>query len=386
MKNKIVLLIIITLLAIAGYWIYSHYFNVTQSPQNGSATIMKVNVTAVEVHPEDVTMKIVLPGRTAAYKQSQVRPQVSGIIKQRMFKEGSLVEKGQQLYQLDGARYEANLRSAKANLQSAKANFKAIKARYNRILLLIEKKAVSQQDLDDVEAQLDQANAAISVAEANVALEQINVDYSHVYAPISGRIGKSNLTVGALVTAGQADSLATITQLDPIYVDMQVAGTESVWVQQQISSGAAIEVALKGQGYEAFTGVLEFSDVTVNETTGSVGLRALMDNSEGGLLPGLFVNAEINLGQQKHILVPQRATTRNPSGELVVWLVGPDNLAKPQVIQVNKAQGNSWIVTAGLKAGDRVVVEGYQKLQPGSEVIVSNWDHESVSNTKDLRG
>jgi len=374
MKNKTVVILIILVLAVVGYWYYTNNHGQSEIQQSAPAGPMKVKVTAKEVFPQDVTLKIVLPGRTSAYKQSQVRPQVSGIIKERMFVEGSLVEKGQQLYQLDGARYEANLSSAKANLLSAKANYKAIKARYNRILLLLEKKAVSQQDLDDVEAQLDQAKAAISVAEATVDLEQINVDYTHVYAPISGRIGKSNLTVGALVTAGQAESMATITQLNPIYVDMQVAGTDSLWVQQQINSEAEIDVVLQGHGYENIKGRLEFSDVTVNETTGSVGLRALMENETGGLLPGLFVNAEISLPEQKHILVPQRATTRNSSGELIVWVVGPNKQANPKVIEVNKAQDNSWIVTGGLNAGDQIVVEGYQRLKPGSEVEVSVWE------------
>lgn len=378
MNKKTVLILTVLLLVIAGYWYYTNHFNQADMQQSGSAGPMKTKVSVIEVHPEAVTMKIILPGRTAAYKQSQVRPQVSGIIKERLFKEGSLVEKGQQLYQLDGARYAANLRSAKANLQSAKANFKAIKARYNRIQLLMEKKAVSQQDLDDVEAQMDQANAMISIAEATVALEQINVDYTHVYAPITGRIGKSNLSVGALVTASQFESMATITQLDPIYVDMQVAGTDSIWVQQQINSEAEIDVVLQGQGYANIKGILEFSDVTVNETTGSVGLRALMDNSAGGLLPGLFVNAEISLGQQQHILLPQRASTRNPAGDLIVWVVGENNQAYPQMIQVNKAQGNSWIVTGGLKAGDRVVIEGYQRLKTGAEVEATDWKSETV--------
>ncbi len=379
MKNKTIVwmsAMILVAIAFGSFQYMSTPDQQQQAAMNGPA---KTPVTTLTMESEVIDMTIELPGRTAAFTQSQVRPQVSGIIKERLFEEGSMVEKGQQLYQLDAARYEANLKSALANLQSVKANAKAVEAKYKRVLSLIEKSAVSQQDLDDVEAQLDQSKAAIAVAEAAVLLEKINVDYSKVYAPISGRIGRSNLTEGALVTASQAEALATITQLDPIYVDMQVSESDSISVQQKLNAGQTIEVFLNGDSTKGAKGTLAFSDVMVNETTGSVALRAVMDNEKGGLLPGLFVNATISLGEQEGLLLPQRATVREPSGDLVVWVVDQQNKAQPQTIQVSGAQGAYWVVKNGLKPGDQIVVEGYQKLSPGSEVMTSAW--QPIANT-----
>ncbi len=386
MKNKTGIWFVLILATASGIWYYQNNSKTGQAAQSMAAGPVKTSVTTLTVKSEPVNLTISLPGRTAAFTQSQVRPQVSGIIKERLFQEGTMVTKGQPLYQLDAARYEANLKSAQANLQSAKANFKAIKAKHNRIKSLILKKAVSQQDLDDIEAQMDQAKAAISVAEAAVALEKINVDYSHVYAPISGRIGRSNLTVGALVTASQADSLATITQLNPIYVDMQASETDSILIQKILNSGQQIDVSLADNELGEVRGKLAFSDVMVSETTGSVGLRAVMQNDEGALLPGLYVNAEISLGEQESILVPQRATTRNAKGELLVWVVNDKNVANPQNIQVSRALGSNWVVTAGLQKGDSVVVEGYQRLGPGSEVEATEWQATSAKNQSNSRG
>ena len=371
MKNKIITISMLVLVS-AGVWYYQSSQSGAAEPAQSPTGPMKVNVTAHVVQSELIDMKMNLPGRTVAFQQSQVRPQVTGIIKERMFKEGALVEKGQQLYQLDDARYQANLKSALANLQSAKASFKSIQAKYNRIKSLVGSQAVSQQDLDDVEAQLDQAKAAIAVADASVALEKINVDYTRVKAPISGRIGKSNVTVGALVTASQSAVLTTITQLNPIYVDMQVSGAESVNIQKQINSDQKMAVELRD--HDQSKGELAFSAVTVDESTGSVALRAVMDNSNEYLLPGLFVNADVLLGQQQQVLVPQRAATRNPAGDLMVWVVNSDNTVSPQIIQASLTHNNQWIVSSGLKSGDRVVVEGYQRLAPGTEVEFTPWN------------
>ncbi|MEZ5471797.1 MAG: efflux RND transporter periplasmic adaptor subunit [Marinicella sp.] len=386
MKNKSFIIIALIIVIAGAYWYYQQSQGQSLGGPGGYPGGNQVlKVSSIKVVEEPVTLKMALPGRTSAYKQSQVRPQVTGIIKERLFKEGAFVEKGQQLYQLDEAQYEANLKSAQANLLSAKANLKATQARFNRIKSLEKKQAVSQQDLDDAEAQLDQAKANISVAEAAVALEQINVDYTRVYAPIAGRIGKSNLTVGALVTASQTQALAVITQLNPIYVDMQVSGEQASWVQQQINTGAEITVELTGLNVDhPASGVLEFSDVNVNETTGSVGLRALMDNLEGTLLPGLFVNAEITLGERVGVMVPQRATTRTPDGELSVWVIGNNNQANPRIINVNRAVGDQWVVIGGLQNGDEIVVEGYQRLSPGAQVESSTW--QNTTSTEPNRG
>lgn len=378
MKNKTLWVIAVVAMAALAYW----YFGSDQSEQSNQGGNMPaqqaVQVSAIVVKTQPIATTMNLPGRTVAYRQSQVRPQVSGIITERLFKEGSMVEKGQQLYQLDDARYAANLRSAQASLMSAKANLTTTQARYKRVKSLEQRQAISEQDLDDVLAQLDQAKAAIAVQEAAVALEQINVDYTHVYAPISGRIGKSNLTVGALVTASQEQSLAVITQLDPMYVDLQVSGEQAVMVQQQLNQNMALEVNLSDvPGQEKIKGVLEFSDVNVNETTGAVGLRARVQNPNKTLLPGLFVNAQVSLGEQNSILIPQQAAIRKSTGDLAVWVV-ENNQVREQLIKVSHAHNNQWVVVGGLSNGDQIVVEGYQRLAQGVQVKASDWQTTQV--------
>lgn len=382
MKSKLSLFLIVVALLSGTYWYMTKQNNTTPQAA-GFGQPGPTAVTSMVVKSESVMMHMNVPGRTSAYRQSQVRPQVTGIIKERLFEEGAYVEKGQQLYQLDDAQYEANLKKAKANLLSAKANYKTTLAKFNRIKSLIEKQAVSQQDLDDVEAQLDQAKADISVAEAAVALEQINVDYTHVYAPISGKIGKSNLTEGALVTASQSQALAVITQLDPIYVDMQISGEEAAMIQKQVNTESDIKVTLveEQRDKKPISGVLEFIDVNVEESTGSVGLRAVFENKENMLLPGLFVNTDILLGQQNAILVPQRATTRTTTGDLSVWVVDDKKQVSSRIIEVNGAKADQWIVTSGLQDGDEIVVAGYQRLAPGATVTTTPWQQADVAES-----
>lgn len=380
MKNKLTLVIILMALAALAYWYFQNQQPAGEAGFPQGNQLIKVSTLVIKTEP--VVAKLSLPGRTTAYRQSQVRPQVSGIITERLFKEGALVEQGQQLYQLDDARYAANLKSAQANLMSAKANLKTTQARYNRVKSLELQQAISEQDLDDVLAQLDQAKANISVAESNVELQQINLDYTRVYAPISGRIGKSNLTVGALVTANQAESLAVITQLDPMYVDLQVSGEQAMKVQQQLNLDQNVSVILNDiPGVGTMQGELEFSDVNVDESTGAVALRAMIDNPDQALLPGLFVNAELTLGEQMGFLVPQRATTRNPSGELLVWVVGKNKQVNSKIIEVSHASQDQWVVINGLNDNDEIVIEGYQRLSPNAEVETTPWQS-SVPSAK----
>jgi membrane fusion protein (multidrug efflux system) len=380
MKNKLTLVIILMALAALAYWYFQNQQPAGEAGFPQGNQLIKVSTLVIKTEP--VVAKLSLPGRTTAYRQSQVRPQVSGIITERLFKEGALVEQGQQLYQLDDARYAANLKSAQANLMSAKANLKTTQARYNRVKSLELQQAISEQDLDDVLAQLDQAKANISVAESNVELQQINLDYTRVYAPISGRIGKSNLTVGALVTANQAESLAVITQLDPMYVDLQVSGEQAMKVQQQLNLDQNVSVILNDiPGVGTMQGELEFSDVNVDESTGAVALRAMIANPDQALLPGLFVNAELTLGEQMGFLVPQRATTRNPSGELLVWVVGKNKQVNSKIIEVSHASQDQWVVINGLNDNDEIVIEGYQRLSPNAEVETTPWQS-SVPSAK----
>jgi membrane fusion protein (multidrug efflux system) len=300
-----------------------------------------------------------------AYQIAEIRPQVSGIITERMFEEGSQVEEGQQLYQIDPAPYQARYNSAMADLKKAQANVKSVKAKEQRYQQLVKIEAVSQQEYDDLKAQLAQAEADIAIAQAAVETAKIDLNYTRVYAPISGRIGKSSVTKGALVTAQQETLLATVTQLDPIYVDMTQASADVLRLQQQAGSLDTIPVTLATDGVAyAQTGSLQFSEVTVDPTTDSVQLRALFPNPDGMLLPGLFVRAKLEMHHQGALLVPQNAAMRDPGGVLYVWTVGPQGTAQKTVVQAEQAVEGQWLISEGLKAGDVVLTQGMISLRP----------------------
>jgi membrane fusion protein (multidrug efflux system) len=373
-------LIVIAVIAVAAAAAY--YFVETKADDGGAA--MPVHgqgaqaVSVMQLKTQTVSLSRALPGRISAFRQSQVRPQVNGIITQRLFEEGANVEKGQQLYQIDDARYEAALLSAQADLNSARSNIASVKARTSRYKDLVKIDAVSRQEYDDVKAQLDQANAGVAVAQAAVDVAQVNLDYTKVYAPISGRIGRSLVTEGALVTANQQQAMSVITQLDPIYVDMQQASGEAMALQQMRLEGQeeiAVTVMLGDNHQLAYPheGSLKFSEVTINETTGSITLRARVPNPDNILMPGLFVRASLNIGDVDALLVPQRAATRNPDGTLNVWVVDGDNKAQSRAIEVKEAYQDSWIISAGLTDGDTIIVEGYQKVAAGAQVEPSLW-------------
>lgn len=334
-------------------------------------------VAVVTLKQEDVALKSELPGRTVATRQAEVRPQVSGIIQERLFEEGSEVEAGQQLYLIDPARYQAALSTAKANLARANANFNTSETQYRRYKELIKDKAVSQLDYDNAEAAYLQGQAEVSVAKAAVETAEIDLAYTKVLAPISGRIGKSNVTEGALVTAGQASTLATIHQLDPIYVDLAQPAKELLNLRRLAMSGALTRDSLgqvhlrleDGSLYE-HAGTMQFSEMSVNESTGNVTVRALVPNPDNLLLPGLFVRAVLEEGvREKALLVPQRGVTRNRQGVATALVVNADNIVEAREVAVGRTIGNNqWLVESGLKAGDRVIVEGLQKTAPGAPV------------------
>lgn len=375
--KKILSLLVLALIIAAGGWYWWQTGKQTDLGQSGSGSMPPQSVAVLKLELQTITLTHQLPGRVSPYRQSQVRPQVDGIITERLFEEGADVEKGQQLYQIDDARYKAALNSAKADLKSAEANVKTVEARAKRYEDLVKINAVSEQEYDDVKAQFDQAIAAIAVAQAAVDLAQVNLDYTKVYAPISGRISRSFVTEGALVTANQSQHLATITQLDPVYIDMQQSGSEAIHLRARMAGKDAIPIHLMlddktGRDYPQ-DGTLKFSEVTVDETTGSIALRALMPNPGGLLLSGLFVRATLDLGEDEVLLVPQRASIRNPDGGLTVWVVDETGQAQSRPIQVEQAYQDSWIVTDGLKVGDSVIVEGYQKVGPGAPVSPVPW-------------
>lgn len=384
MKKILPILIVALLLAGGAWYWWSSSHEGGQGESAPAAGEMPPQAVAVlKVQPETIRFTNQLPGRISPFRQSQIRPQVDGIITERLFEEGADVEKGQQLYQIDDARYKAALNSAKADLASAKANVKTVEARAQRYEDLVKIDAVSKQEYDDVTAQYDQAMAAIAVAQAAVDVAQVNLDYTKVYAPISGRISRSFVTEGTLVTANQAQNLATITQLDPVYVDMQQSGSEAIHLRTRMMDKETVPVSLildekTGMDYQ-HEGTLKFSEVTVDETTGSIALRALMPNPDGLLLPGLFVRAVLDLGRNEVLLVPQRASTRAPDGSLTVWVVDEEGKAQQRSIQVEQAYQDSWIVTAGLQPGDAVIVEGYQKVGPGASVLAEPWSRTETS-------
>lgn len=374
MKKYIVIVVLIVLGGGAWYWFSSHEEHGEGGAQHQAGP---QSVAVLTLEKQKITFTQELPGRITPFRQSQVRPQVDGIITERLFEEGVTVEKGQQLYQIDDARYRAALNSAIADLKSAKANIKSVEARADRYKDLVKINAVSAQEYDDVKAEFDQAKAAVAVAQAAVDVAQVNLDYTKVYAPISGRIGRSIVTEGALVTANQSQHLAIITQLDPVYVDMQQSGASAMHLRTRLVGKETTPVRLimdDSQGTEyPHVGALKFSEVTVNETAGAITLRALFPNTDAVLLPGLFVRAKLDLGSDTALLVPQRATIRNPDGSISAWVVDANNKAQPRTVTVERSYEDNWVVASGLNVGDKVIVQGYQKVGPGSEVAPTAW-------------
>jgi membrane fusion protein (multidrug efflux system) len=336
-------------------------------------------VSVVTVKPERLEVTTELSGRTSAYRVAEIRPQVNGIVQKRLFEEGARVEEGQQLYQIDPALYQANFDAAKAALAKAAANEKAERARAARYKELVAVNAVSKQDYDDVMAALAQSSADVATAKANLDTAETNLAYTKVFAPISGIIGRSSVTEGALVTANQATELATVTQLDPIYVDLTQSATDMLRMKRAMAEGriqgakdGKAPVTLKLEGSEeqyGGTGELQFFGVTVAPDTSMVQLRAIFPNPDAELLPGLFVRAIVKQGVLENaILIPQQGVSRTPDGKAQVWLVGEDGKAMRKSVTAVRAIGDKWLITEGLEAGDRVVVAGVQKLQPGIEV------------------
>jgi len=333
----------------------------------------EVGVVTIQPQPAEITAE--LPGRTAAFRIAEVRPQVSGIILQRLFTEGSEVKSGQQLYQIDPATYEANEASEEAAVAKAKAAAEVARLLAQRRQKLVTGNVISKQDYDDAYASYEQNLADVQAAEAALKTAQIDVVYTKVLSPIAGRIGRSAVTEGALVTANQSTALAVVQQLDPIYVDMVQSSTRILHVQNEIAEGhiktkgertAEVRLQLEDGTEYPDVGKLQFSEVTVDEGTGSVTLRAEFPNPNRRLLPGMYVRATIDIGENPTaLLVPQKGVTRNPRGEPVAMVVGEGNKIEQRVLKTDRVIGNNWLVTDGLKAGDRVVLEGLQKIAPG---------------------
>lgn len=333
-------------------------------------------VTVVTVRPTTVALKTELAGRTTAYLVAEVRPQVGGILKERLFREGAEVKAGAPLYRIDAATYEAEVERAQAALSKAEANLATAKVRADRYQELAAINFVSQQAHDDVAVALKQADADAAAARAALQAARINRAHTTVTAPISGLIGRSALTPGALVTASQAAALATIQQLDPIYVDVTQSSADLLRLRRELASGklrsagadqASVRLLLEDGSAYPLEGRLQVSEVSVDPATASVTLRAVFPNPKQQLLPGMFVRAVLEEGVRENaILVPQQAVSRDPRGNALALVVGADGTVQSRPLRAERAVGDHWLVSEGLAAGDRVIVEGLQRVRPGA--------------------
>jgi membrane fusion protein (multidrug efflux system) len=346
-----------------------------EAPEGGGA----VPVAVVKLETEPVTLTRELPGRSTAALVAEVRPQVDGIVLKRLFTEGGLVKQGQPLYQLDDATYRADLNSARANVARAQATLETADLNAKRSAQLVQIDAVSQQDDENAAAALRQAAADLKSAQAALDRARTILGYARIEAPISGRIGKSSVTQGALVTANQAEPLATVQQLDPVYVDLTQSSAEWLGLRKELAAGRLdgashlpVTILLEdGSKYE-HPGKLAFSEVSVDPTTGSFALRVIVPNPDHVLLPGMYVRAVVGTGvRQNALLVPQQGIARDAKGDTSAMVVDAEGKAAVRSVRVSQAIGDKWLVEDGLAAGDQVIVEGLQKVRPGAAVKVT---------------
>lgn len=362
----------------------------SEQAQGQTQAAQAVPVGVIEMQSKPLTLTKELPGRVSASHIAEIRPQVNGIIQSRLFVEGAEVKKGQALYQIDPSTFEAQVATSKAAITKAEASIANAKAKSERYKELLNIKAVSQQDYDEADAAYKGAKADLLTAQAQLKTAEINLNYSKVLAPISGQIGKSDVTAGALVSANQASALATITQLDPIFVDLTQSSSELTRLKKAIATGeldkdaaqhSKVELKMEDGTTYAHKGTLKFSEVTVDPSTGSVTLRAEFPNPEKLLLPGMYVRAVVVEGVKNDaILAPQRGVSRNTKGEPTAMVVSKDNKVEPRILKTDRTVGANWLVTEGLQSGDKLIVEGLQKIRPGAPV--NPMPAESVANSQ----
>ena len=350
-----------------------------QSAAAGHAAKPALEVGVFTVRPQAVEVTTDLPGRTTPFRVAQVRPQVSGVVQQRAFDEGARVESGQLLYQLDDKVYRAQVEQAKAELDKALATVQSVAANTRRIREVVASGAVSQQEYDDARAHLAEAKADVELARARLQAARIDLEYTRIAASIDGRIGRSFVTEGALVTTNQTAELAQITQLDPIYVDIPRSSGEVLALRQALAEGrlqqadngrTEVRLLLEDGSEYSHSGELKFSDVTVDRDTGSVTLRAIFPNPDHQLLPGMYVQARVTEGvQQQALLVPQQGVTRDRQGQAIAYRVSDDGRVEKRVLAADRAIGRFWLVSQGLEPGDQVIVNQLQRLSPGAAVV-----------------
>jgi membrane fusion protein (multidrug efflux system) len=349
---------------------------------------MPVVVTVKTVEPQDIPLTLELPGRTTSYGVAEIRPQITGVVKKRLFVEGSFVHAGQALYQIEPAVYQASVDQAKAGLAKAQASLDSVLLKAARYADLVKIEAVSKQANDDVVSSEKQAKADVAIAKALLDKAKIDLDFTRIVSPITGRIGRSSVTEGALVTANQANILAVVQQLNPVYVDITQSSTELLRLNRNLTAGKVARVGTKtvpvellledGSVYEQ-KGHLAFSEMTVDPTTGSVTLRAVVPNPKTILLPGMYVRAKIAQTTQKNaFLIPHIALSRDPKGNALAMVVNAENKVEARPIQANQSTITDWVVSEGLKKGDRVIVDGLQKIRPGALVKPEEMKPEEV--------
>ncbi|HEY4541614.1 MAG TPA: efflux RND transporter periplasmic adaptor subunit [Noviherbaspirillum sp.] len=350
-----------------------------QTP-GGAPPAMPVPVVTVE--PQRIAVTNELPGRLEAARTAQVRARVPGIVQKRVFREGSEVKAGDVLFRIDAAPYQANVNSAKATLAKAEANLAQTRLKVKRFAPLVQTKAISQQEFDDAQTAEKQAEADVAAARAALETARLNLGYATVNAPISGRIGRALVTEGALVGQGEATPLAVIQQIDPVFVNITQSAAQALELRRAMQSGrltksgkdaARVSIVLEDGQVYPHAGKLLFSDLTVDQSTGAISLRAEVPNPDGFLLPGMYVRARVEQAvNEQAILVPQQAVQRNAQGT-VVYVVGAGDKVEVRPVQAETAYQNQWVVSQGLKGGERVIVEGFQKLGPGAPVKPMPW-------------
>lgn len=343
----------------------------------GAQQMPPPEVTVIVAQKQAVEQTVDLTGRTAAYQVSEVRPQVSGIVQKRLFVEGSYVKEGQPLYSIDANTYQATASNARAALNRQQANLNALKVKERRYKQLVGSNAISKQEYDDIAAQVALAEADVAASRATLENANISLGYATVRAPISGQTSRSNVTAGALVTAGQADPLVTIQQLDPVYVDISQSSADLLRLRQQMNQGqlsgadnsARVKLTLEDGSTYPVEGRLAFSGVSVDPSSGAVTLRAIFANPSQLLLPGMYVTARLVQGVNNNAyLIPQQSVMRTPQGQAMVYVVSPQGEVQPKDVQTVGTQGDKWIVSSGLQDGDRVIYEGILKVKPGAKV------------------
>lgn len=356
--------------------------------QAGAAQKMPpAEVGVIVAQPQSVEQSVELSGRTTAYEISEVRPQTSGVVLKRLFAEGSYVREGQALYEIDSSSNRANVDNARAAIASAEANLNVLRVKEGRYRQLVGSNAISKQEYDDIVGQVKLAEATLNANQAVLKNAQINLGYSTVRAPISGQTNRSTVTVGALVTANQAEPLVTIQRLDPIYVDINQSSAELLRLRQQLSKGAVdssnntkVQLKLEDGSDYPVEGRLAFSDASVNPDTGTVTLRAVFSNPNHLLLPGMFANAKIVQAVIPNAyLIPQAALTRTPTGQAMAMLVNAKGAVESRPVTTVGVQGKDWIVTDGLKAGDKVIVDGIAKVKPEQQVTAKPYQPQAAA-------